>query len=200
MKTRIPAPLAFTASSTLAVACAVTLTLLAPPVHAVTYQAVQADRSSVTFAYKQMGVNMNGRFRKFGAQLQFDPAKPEQAKANVDIELASVDAGSSDADQELAGKAWFNTGAFPKASFASRQIRLVSPGNYEVTGTLTIKGQSREVRFPLKLTAQGTQAVLAGGFTVKRGDFAVGEGMWSKFDVVANDVQVNFQLTALVGK
>ncbi len=200
MKTRIPAPIAFTASSTLAAACAVTLTLLAPPAHAVTYQAVQADKSSVSFTYKQMGVTMNGKFRKFGAQLQFDPVKPEQAKASVEIDLASVDAGSKDADQELVGKSWFNTGAFPKASFASRQIRLVSPGEYEVTGTLTIKGQAREVKFPLKLTAQGPQAVFAGGFTVKRGDFAIGEGMWSKSDVVANDVQVSFQLAAQAGK
>lgn len=168
--------------------------------HAVTYQAVQPDKSSVTFAYKQMGVNMAGKFRKFGAQLQFDPAKPELAKASVEVDLASVDAGSKDADQELVGKSWFNTGAFPKASFASRQIRLVSPGEYEVTGTLTIKGQAREVKFPLKLTAQGTQGVFAGGFTIKRGDFAIGEGMWSKFDVVANDVQVNFQLAAQAGK
>lgn len=200
MTTRISAPFAFAASSMLAVACAVTLTLLAPAAHAVTYQAVQPDKSSVTFAYKQMGVSMNGKFRKFGAQLQFDPAKPEQAKASVEIDLASVDAGSKDADQELAGKPWFNTGAFPKASFASRQIRLVAPGEYEVIGTLTLKGQAREVKFPLKLTAQGAQAVFAGGFTVKRGEFAIGDGMWSKFDVVANDVQVNFQLTALAGK
>ena len=200
MTQRISAPVAFTVSSALAAACAFTLTLLAPPAHAVTFQAVQPDKSSVTFAYKQMGVGMSGRFRKFAAQLQFDPAKPEQAKANVDIDLASVDAGSRDADQELVGKSWFNTGAFPKASFASRQIRLVSPGEYEVTGTLTIKGQAREVKFPLKLTARGQQAVFAGGFTVKRGDFSIGEGMWSKFDVVANDVQVNFQLAAQAGK
>ena len=173
---------------------------LAPAAHAVTYQAVAPEKSTVTFNFKQMGVNMAGKFRKFGAQLQFDPVKPEQAKASVEIDLASVDAGSKDADQELVGKSWFNTGAFPKASFASRQIRLVSPGEYEVTGTLTIKGQAREVKFPLKLTAQGPQAVFAGGFTVRRGDFAIGEGMWSKFDVVANDVQVSFQLVAQAGK
>lgn len=173
---------------------------LAPAAHALTYQAVVPEKSSVTFGFKQMGVNMAGKFKKFGAQLQFDPAKPEQAKANVDIDLASVDAGSSDADDELAGKSWFNTKAFPKASFASRQIRLVSPGEYEVSGTLTLKGQAREVKFPLKLAAQGAQGVFTGGFTVRRADFAVGEGMWSKFDVVANDVQVNFQLTAQAGK
>ena len=200
MNPRISASLGFTALTAASVLSAITLTLFSPPAHAVTYQAVQPDKSSVTFAFKQMGVNMSGKFRKFGAQLQFDPARPDQAKASVEIDLSSVDAGSGDADQELAGKAWFNTGAFPKATFASRQIRAVGANEYEVTGMLTIKGQAREVKFPLRLAAQGAQGVFAGGFTIRRGDFAIGEGMWSKFDVVANDVQVNFQLAAQGGK
>ncbi len=34
------------------------------------------------------------------------------------------------------------------------------------------------------------------GFLTREAGFAIGEGMWSKFDVVANDIQVNFQFTA----
>lgn len=174
--------------------------LLAAPVHAATYQAVQLDKSSVTFAYKQMGVSVDGRFKKFTPQVSFDPARPEQAKAAIEIDLGSVDAGSPEADQEVAGKSWFNTPAFPKATFAAKQIRATGPNQYEVSGTISIKGQAREVKFPLRLTPQGKQAVLAGGFVLKRADFGIGEGMWSKFDVVANEVQVNFQFTALEAK
>jgi hypothetical protein len=42
--------------------------------------------------------------------------------------------------------------------------------------------------------------VLTGSFILQRADYAIGEGMWSKFDVVANDIQVSFHLTALTGK
>lgn len=164
--------------------------------HAVTYQAVQADKSSVTFAFKQMGVSVDGRFRKFTPQISFDPAKPEQAKAVIEVELASVDAGSPDADQEVVGKSWFNTAAFPKAQFVAKQIRATGANQFEVTGALTLKGQTREVKFPLRLTPGGKQAVFAGGFTLRRAEFGIGEGMWSKFDVVANEVQVQFQITA----
>ena len=174
--------------------------LLASQAHAANYQAVALDKSSIAFSYKQMGVAMDGKFRKFTPQLSFDPAKPEQAKATIEIELASVDAGSADADQEVVGKPWFNTAAFPKASFVARQVKATGPNQFEVTGALTLKGATREVKFPLKLTPQGKQGVFTGGFTIRRADFAVGEGMWSKFDVVANDIQVNFQLTALESK
>ena len=48
---------------------------LAPAAHAIEYNQVQADKSRIGFGYKQMGVGMDGRFKKFTTQLSFDPAK-----------------------------------------------------------------------------------------------------------------------------
>jgi len=176
------------------------LAMTLTPAGAVEYKAVQPEKSKVTFQYKQMGVGMDGHFKKFAAQLNFDPAKPAAAQAQIEIDLASVDAGSSDADDEVVGKGWFNVKAFPKATFVAKQIKTTGANQFEVTGALTIKGKSQEIKFPLKLVAQGSTAVLSGGFVMRRADFAIGEGMWAKFDVVANDIQVNFQLTAISGK
>ena len=167
---------------------------------AVEYKTVQPEKSKVTFEYKQMGVVMEGRFKKFAAQLNFDPAKPAAAKADIEVDLASIDAGSSDADDEVVGKTWFNVKAFPKATFVAKQIKATGANQFDVTGVLTIKGKSQDIKFPLKLAAQGNVAVFSGGFIMHRADFAIGEGLWAKFDVVANDIQVNFQLTAISGK
>ena len=174
--------------------------VLALNASAVEYKTIAADKSKVTFQYKQMGVAMDGRFKKFAAQLNFDPAKPAAAKADIEIELASVDAGSSDADDEVVGKTWFNVKAFPKATFVAKQIKANGSNQFDVTGVLTIKGKSQDIKFPLKLATQGNAGVFTGGFVMRRADFAIGEGMWAKFDVVANDIQVNFQLTAISGK
>jgi polyisoprenoid-binding protein YceI len=179
---------------------ALAITALALQAQAAPYQAIVPAKSSVTFSYKQMGVAVDGRFKKFAAQVNFDPAKAEAGKASFDVELASVDAGSSEADDEVVTKSWFNAAAFPKASFVAKQFKPTAPNQYEVTGSLTIKGQTREVKFPMKHTAQGKDGVLSGSFILKRGDFNIGEGMWAKFDVVANDIQVNFSLTAQPGK
>ncbi|BDU57115.1 hypothetical protein LMORI2_00970 [Limnohabitans sp. MORI2] len=173
---------------------------LALTAQAVEYKAIQADKSKVTFQYKQMGVAMDGQFKKFNAQLTFDPAKPAAAQAQIEIDLASVDAGSSDADDEVVGKSWFNVKAFPKATFVSKQIKPTGANQFEVSGVLTIKGKSQDIKFPLKHVAQGNAGVFTGGFVMRRGDFVIGEGIWAKFDVVANDIQVNFQLTANPGK
>ena len=170
--------------------------LMAASVQAAPLDTVQVDKSKIAFSFKQMGVAMDGHFAKFSAALNFDPAKPEQAKASFEVDLASIDAGSSEADQEVAGKAWFNTAAFPKAVFVAKQVKQIAPNQYEVLGSLSIKGRSRDIKSALKLSSQGKSSVLSGSFTLLRADFAIGEGMWSKFDVVTNDIQVNFQFTA----
>ncbi len=170
--------------------------LLTLTTHAATLDAVQPDKSKIGFSFKQMGVAMDGHFAKSSATLNFDPAKPEQAKASIEVELASIDTGSGEVDQEVVGKAWFNTAAFPKAVFVAKQVKQIAPNQYEVLGSLSIKGRSRDVKTMLKLSPQGKSSVLSGSFTLQRADFAIGEGMWSKFDVVANDIQVNFQFTA----
>ena len=159
---------------------------------AATYQAVAPEKSSVTFSYKQMGVAMDGKFKKFNAQVSLDTAKLDKAKGSIDIDLASIDTGSSEADQEVVGKSWFNVAAHPKASFVLKGLKATGANQYEATGQLTIKGQSRDISVPLKLTPQGA---LTGSFVLKRGDYGIGEGMWAKFDVVANEITVHFNLS-----
>lgn len=175
-------------------------TLLNGAAQAAPYQSIVPTKSSITFHFKQMGVSADGRFKKFAAQVNFDPAKAEQGKASFEVDLASVDTGSGEADQEVVTKSWFNTAAFPKAQFVSKQIKQTAPNQYEVLGTLSIKGQSREVKFPMKHSPQGKDGVLSGGFTLKRADYNIGEGMWAKFDVVANDILVDFSITAQLSK
>jgi len=160
------------------------------------FNQVQADKSAINFVYQQMGVKLDGKFRKFAARLNFDPAKPTEAKATFDVDLASVDTGAPEGDDEVAGKPWFNTKAFPTAQFVSGPVKALGGNRYEVAGKLTIKGKTQDVIVPATFTAQGNTGVFDGAFTIRRGDFSIGEGAWAKFDIVANDVQIKFRITA----
>jgi len=164
--------------------------------HGVEYGQVQPDKSAIDFTYKQMGVAVDGKFKRFSSQLSFDPAKPTAAKATFDVELASVDTGALEGDDEVAGKPWFNTKAFPTARFVSGTVKALGGNRYEIAGQLSIKGKTQDVVVPATFTTQGTTGVFAGAFTIRRGDFAIGEGSWAKFDIVANEVQVKFRITA----
>ena len=163
---------------------------------AVEYTQVQTDKSTIHFTYKQMGVAVDGQFRKFASQITFDPAKPSAAKATFEVELASVDTGAPEGDQEVAGKPWFNTRAFPTAKFVSGTVKPLGGNKVEVTGQLTIKGKTQDVVVPATFTPQGNSGVFDGSFTIRRADFSIGEGSWAKFDIVANDVLIKFRITA----
>jgi polyisoprenoid-binding protein YceI len=65
-----------------------------------------------------------------------------------------------------------------------------------VAGQLSIKGKTQAVVVPATFTAQGISGVFEGAFTIRRADFSIGEGAWAKFDIVANDVQIKFRITA----
>lgn len=169
---------------------------LATAAHAVEYTQVQPDKSQITFAYQQMGVAMQGAFKKFTGQLRFDPAAPAAAKSTIEVELASVDTGSSEGDTEVATKTWFDTKAFPRARFESSSVKALDGNKYEVAGKLTIKGKTLDVVVPATFAAQGKTGVFEGRLTIRRGDFSIGEGAWKAFDIVANDVVIQFRLTA----
>ena len=167
---------------------------------AIEYKQLVVDKSSIQFGYKQMGVAMNGRFSRFSADLSMDPAQPTKGRARIDIDLASIDTGSPEANEEVVGKLWFNTKTYPSASFVASSIKLVSPNRYEVAGKLTIKGRSADILAPASFSNQGNLGVFDGSFSFKRADFAIGEGPWAAFDAVANDIQVKFHLVTQAGK
>lgn len=165
-------------------------------VQAAEYTQVQADKSAINFTYKQMGVAVDGKFKRFSSQLAFDPARPASASASFDVDLASVDTGAPEGDDEVAGKPWFNTKAFPTARFVSTGVKPLGGNKYEVTGQLSIKGKTQPVVVPATFTAQGKSGVFDGSFSIRRADFSIGEGSWAKFDIVANDVLIKFHITA----
>ncbi|MFP5381886.1 MAG: YceI family protein [Gammaproteobacteria bacterium] len=168
----------------------------APAVHAVEYTTVLPKQSRVDFEFRQMGVPVKGGFKRFTTQMAFDPARPEAARAQIEIDLASIDAGSPEADEEAAGKLWFNRSAFPKASFVSSSVRALGNDRYEMRGTLSLKGRSRELVVPVRFVPGKTAASFDGSFSLNRLDFGIGEGMWADVSTVASEVRVSFRIAA----
>jgi polyisoprenoid-binding protein YceI len=157
-----------------------------------------AAQSEIVFVSKQMGVPVEGRFKKFDAQIAFDPKKPETGKVAFSIDLGSAALGAPETEAELVKPTWFNVPKFPQATFQSTAIKSVGGGKFEVAGKLSIKGNARDVVVPVALTQASGGSTAVGSFAIKRLDFKIGEGEWADTSMVANDVQVKFKL-ALTG-
>jgi polyisoprenoid-binding protein YceI len=161
---------------------------------AVEYNQIIVPQSALNFAYKQMGVAMEGKFKKFSAQISFDPAKLANAVAHIDVDLASIDTGSIDADEEVAGKLWFNTKAYPTASFVSNGIKSLGGNQYLATGRLSIKGKTLNVSTPITVQSDAKKSVFDGSFIISRTTYAIGEGEWRDLGTVADQIQIKFHL------
>lgn len=153
--------------------------------------------SRVSATFKQMNVPVEAPFKRFTAQIDYDAAKPELAKANVEIETASLDVGEADMNKEVAKKEWFNAAQFPKATFVSSAIKPAGAGKLTVSGKLTIKGRATDVSFPLTVKTEGAKQVFEGALPIKRLTYAIGEGEWKDTSMVADEVIIKFRVSAI---
>ncbi|MET4579139.1 YceI family protein [Ottowia thiooxydans] len=174
------------------------MTVAAP---AMAQQALVPAESSVQFVSKQMGVPVEGHFRKFSAQIAFDAAKPDAAKINLAIDTGSATLGVKETDAEMPKPVWFNVPKFPQATFQSKSVKSLGGGKFEVLGQLAIKGASRDVTVPVQLTQSGGKTTASGQFEIKRLAYKIGEQEWADTSMVADEVQVRFKLVVTgIGK
>ena len=161
---------------------------------ALAQQKLVAQNSEISFVSKQMGVPVEGQFKKFDAQISFDPAKPATSKVAFTVDTGSATLGAREIDAELPKAVWFNVPKFPQASFESSTIKAVGAGKYEIAGRLSIKGAVHDVVVPVTLTQAGASTTATGSFVIKRLAFKIGENAWADTSMVADDVQVKFKL------
>lgn len=159
-------------------------------------------QSDIGFTFKQMGVPVDGQFKKFDAQISFDAAKLDTSKVAFTVDMLSATLGDAAYDAELAKPNWFSTPKFPQATFVSSSFKALGAGKYEVAGKLSIKGVAQDVVVPVTMTQAGAGAAaittVVGSFPMKRLTFKIGENEWADTSMVADPVQVKLKL-ALTG-
>lgn len=153
---------------------------------------IDTGKSRVTAVFKQMNVPVEGRFTKASGSVAFDAAKPDTATASIQIDTASFDLGMDDYNAEVRKKEWFDSKAFPQATFVSTSFKPLSADRYQAAGKLTIKGKSLEVSLPVVVKREGNVTVFSGQLPVSRKAFSIGDAGWN--EVVDDSVMVGFRI------
>ncbi len=157
---------------------------------------VDSEHSTLSFTGDQSGEKFTGGFKKFTAQIDFDPTHPETGKINVTVDTGSAFAGSKDRDDMLPEKIWFDSAIFPQATFTSTGIKKTGDGQFEAAATLSIKGITKNVTLPFTLVAEGDHYRAQGSTTLMRNDFNLGMGMFTGENYVKNAVTVSVDIVA----
>jgi polyisoprenoid-binding protein YceI len=151
-------------------------------------------KSTITATSKQMNVPVEGTFKKFTAQVNFDPAKPAAGSAQITVDTSSYDLGDESYNDQVRGKDWFDAKTYPSATFVSSAIAPAGGNQFKVTGKLTIKGKSQVVTLPVTVTQHGAAQTFDGTLPIKRLQFDIGTGEWKDTSVVADEISIKFHI------
>jgi polyisoprenoid-binding protein YceI len=152
--------------------------------------------SALRFTTSMAGESFTGAFRRWDADIRFDPADLAGSSVVATIDVASAATGNPDRDQALPTAAFFDAPAFPRATFVAHGFTAAGPGRYQAAGVLTLRGVARPVSLPFTLAISGAQARMTGAVAINRLVFGVGQGEWKDTATIPAAVTVSIVLTA----
>jgi len=111
------------------------------------------DKSHATMIFKvnHLGFsNYTARFKRFDAQLQFDPEKLAAAQLTATVDARSIetdfpDPAQLDFNAQLQDKDWLDTAQFPEMKYVSKSIDITGKNTLRIHGELTLRGITKPV-------------------------------------------------------
>jgi len=141
---------------------------------------IDPAHSSVYFKISHIGLSeVFGRFNTYSGSFAIDPDDAGKCSFQLKINADSIDTNNKQRDGHLRSPDFFNVKQFPSITFESTGVKAVKDG-YEVTGNLTMHGETKPVTFALLggKKAEFPPGTPRTGFStelvIKRSDFGVG--------------------------
>lgn len=154
--------------------------------------ASKVAESAIRFQIKNAGLTVDGTLSGLEADIQLDPAHPEQARIRASLPVSSIQTGIALRDKHLQKPDYFDAEKYPLIQLQSKTIRAVGTGQYEGTFDLTMKGTTRELKMPFILSAARE---LRGQLEVNRLDFGIGK----KSLVLSDNVTISIRVKLAEG-
>ncbi len=132
----------------------------APPASAATWTpappvagayTLERAHASLIFRVNHLGFShFTARFRRFDAQLQFDPANLIASRVTATVDARSIetdfpDPAKLDFNAMLQNEQWLDTKNFPEMTYRSESIELIGSSRLRIHGALTLRGVTRPV-------------------------------------------------------
>jgi polyisoprenoid-binding protein YceI len=159
---------------------------------------VDGEHSSVLFGVQHLDLShVYGRFNEISGKFLLDGGSLDELSIYMKIDAGSVDTNSKKRDQHLKSQDFFNSKQFRDIIFKSTTFKMLEPNKYEVTGDLTLHGETKPVTAVVVHTGTGDKGERMGNrsgfetaFTIKRSDFGmnymVGSGLGDEVKVIVS--------------
>lgn len=116
------------------------------------------ETTEVSFTYRAQGAEATGKIPVATSKVALDVTRLEGSTFEVELDATRGTAGFPFADQAMRGSQMLDAQSHPRIGFVSQKI-VVGETEAEVTGALTIRGQSHPVTLQAEIFRQpGTEA------------------------------------------
>lgn len=115
---------------------------------------VDPTHSRVSFTVRHIGISkVRGEFADYAGQLVV--AEDGTASATGTVQVASIDTSDANRDGHLKSGDFFDAETYPEITFESTSITAIDDETYEVSGNLTMHGETKPIT--LKAELGGTE-------------------------------------------
>jgi polyisoprenoid-binding protein YceI len=154
--------------------------------------------------------SINGTASGISGAVTFDPENPSATKGKIVVAASSLHVGNPTMKEHLHGEMWMNVTKFPEMTFELDSLKNAkTEGNVtaaDAVGRITIKGVTRDLTAPVKLTylkdkmkarsgKDGDLLVVRSNFSVKRSDFGINASRGE--DKVSNDIELSLSVAGM---
>jgi polyisoprenoid-binding protein YceI len=107
---------------------------------------IDVSHSSIQFTVSHMVISeVTGKFQDFSGTVVTKNADFSGAAVTVNIKAASINTSNEKRDGHLKSADFFDVEKFPEASFVSKSMTKTGEGTYQIAGTLTMHGVSKDI-------------------------------------------------------
>ena len=139
--------------------------------------------SKVKFVINNFGIATGGTFEGLSGIIKYDPNNPTQATFSVSVEVKTIDTDIESRDKDLRKQHYFDVETYPTITFTSTRVTKTNTKDYlYMFGNITIKGITKEIKFPFKAIPKDGGFLFEGSFDLNRRDFKVGSKSMSLSD------------------
>ncbi|HWE65455.1 MAG TPA: YceI family protein [Acidimicrobiales bacterium] len=150
------------------------------------------DHSSITFTTKAAWLfPVKGTAKAISGGGQVDANGT--VSGSLVFDAASIDTKNQKRDTHLRTADFFEVDTYPTFTFTVTGARPLNPGQVELSGTLTIRDQTRPVTLTAAVQSSDTAATLSTEFDIDRSDWGL---TWAKMGAgLVNHVVIQAQFT-----
>jgi len=153
-----------------------------------TWQPVTAD---VGFTAKMFGASVEGKFKKMGAVIKFDPENLGGSSIVANVDATTIDTDNSLRDRHMREKSdFFEVAKYPKITMKSTKIEKAGNG-YVGYFELTVKSITKNLKVPFTFTSSGDKGTFNANVGINRRDWGIGGGTLGMSNDVTIKILVN---------